>query len=105
MFTRVVEIKTRPGKAREVCNTVHDKILSTLKAQPGFIDEMVLVSDTDGILAMSIWKTREDADRYSREHYAEVSELISHLIHGAPKVHTFDIETSTFHKITKGKPA
>jgi hypothetical protein len=35
MFTRVVEIKTKPGKAREVCNTVHDKILSTLKAQPG----------------------------------------------------------------------
>lgn len=105
MFTRVVEIKTKPGKAREVCNTVHDKILSTLKAQPGFIDEMVLVSDTEGILAMSIWKTMEDADRYSREHYAEVSELISQLIYNAPKVHTFDIETSTFHKITKGKAA
>jgi quinol monooxygenase YgiN len=105
MFTRVVEIKTKPGKAREVCNTVHDKILSTLKAQSGFIDEMVLVSDTEGILALSIWKTREDADRYSREHYAEVSELINHLVHGAPKVHTFDIETSTFHKIAKGKPA
>jgi len=43
----VVEIKTKSGKAREVCNTVHDKILSTLKAQPGFIDEMVLVSDTE----------------------------------------------------------
>jgi quinol monooxygenase YgiN len=105
MFTRVVEIKTKPGKAREVCNTVHEKILSTLKAQPGFVDELVLVSETEGILAMSIWKTREDADRYRREHYAEVSELIRHLVHGAPKVHTYDIETSTFHKIVKGKAA
>ncbi|HET7185960.1 MAG TPA: antibiotic biosynthesis monooxygenase [Terriglobales bacterium] len=102
MFTRVVEIKTKPGKAREVCQTVHGKILSTLKAQPGFVDEMVLVSDSEGILAMSIWKTREDADRYSREHYAEVNELIRHLVHSAPKVHTFDVETSTFHKIAKG---
>jgi quinol monooxygenase YgiN len=105
MFTRVVEIKTKPGKAREVCQTVHAKIFSTLQAQPGFVDEMVLVSDSEGILAMSIWKTREDAERYNREHYAEVSELIRHLVHSAPKVHTFDVETSTFHKIAKGNAA
>jgi quinol monooxygenase YgiN len=103
MFARVVEIKTKPGKAKEVCSTVHNKILSTLKAQPGFVDELVLVSDSEGILAMSLWKTREDADRYSHEHYAEVSELINHLVHSAPKVHTFDIETSTFHRVTATK--
>ena len=52
MFVRLVEVKTKPGKAKEVCNTLHDKVLSTLKAQPGFVDEIVLVSDPDGILAM-----------------------------------------------------
>lgn len=102
MFARVVEIKTKPGMAKEICKTLHDKILSTLKAQPGFVDEIVLVSDSEGILAMSLWRTREDADRYRAEHYAEVSELIKHKVHSAPKVHTFDVETSTFHKIVKG---
>src|SRR5512146_2445886 len=102
MFARVVEIKTKPGTAREVCSTVHHKILSTLKAQPGFVDELVLVSDSEGILAMSLWRTKADADRYIREHYAEVSELIKDQVHSAPKVHTFDVETSTFHKIAKG---
>ncbi len=105
MFARVVEIKTKPGKAKEVCNTVHEKVLSTLKAQPGFVDELVLVSDKEGILAMSLWKTREDADRYNREHYGEVHKLIKHLVHAEMKVHTFDIETSTVHNIARGVAA
>jgi len=105
MFVRVVEVKTKPGKAREVCATLHDKVLSMLKAQTGFVDEIVLVSDAEGILALSFWKTKEDAQRYSHEDYARVSELIQHLVHSRPKVHAFDVETSTCHKIAKGQPA
>ena len=62
MFVRVVEVKTKPGKAREVCGTLHEKVLSMLKAQTGFVDEIVLVSDAEGILALSFWKTKEDAN-------------------------------------------
>lgn len=105
MFVRVVEVKTKPGKAREVCSMLHEKVLSTLKAQTGFVDEVVLVSDAAGILALSFWKTREDAERYSHEDYAKVSDIIQHLVHSKPKVHAFDVETSTCHKITKGKAA
>ena len=105
MFVRVVEVKTKPGKAKEVCGTLHDKILSTLKAKTGFVDEIVLVSDADGILALSFWKTKEDAERYRHEDYAKVSDLIQHLVHQKPKVHAFDVETSTWHNIAKGKPA
>jgi heme-degrading monooxygenase HmoA len=102
MFVRVVEVKTKPGKAREVCGKLHTEILSTLKAQPGFVDEVVLVSDAEGILALSFWKTREDAERYSHEDYVRVSEVIQHLVHSKPKVHAYDVETSTCHKISKG---
>jgi heme-degrading monooxygenase HmoA len=105
MFVRVVEVKTKPGKAREVCNVLHEKVLSTLKAKTGFVDEIVLVSDAEGILAQSFWKTKEDAERYSHEDYAKVSELIQHLVHSKPKVHAFDVQTSTCHKIVNGKAA
>jgi hypothetical protein len=105
MFVRVVEVKTKPGKAKEVCGTLHEKILSTLKAKTGFVDEIVLVSDADGILALSFWKTKEDAERYSREEYTKVSDLIQHLVHSKPTVHAFDVETSTCHKISKGVAA
>jgi heme-degrading monooxygenase HmoA len=105
MFVRVVEVKTKPGKAREVCSTLHEKVLSTLKAQAGFVDEIVLVSDQEGILALSFWNTKQDAERYSREDYSKVSEVIQHLVHSKPKVHAFDLETSTCHKIAQGKAA
>jgi heme-degrading monooxygenase HmoA len=105
MFVRVVEVKTKPGKAREVCGTLHEKVLSTLKAQTGFVDEIVLVSDAEGILALSFWKTKEDAERYSHADYAKVSELIQHLVHSKPKVHAFNVETSTCHKIKQGAAA
>ncbi len=104
MFVRVVEVKTKPGNAREVCSMLHEKVLSTLKAQTGFVDEIVLVLDAEGILALSFWKTREDAERYSQD-YAKVSDIIQHLVHSNPKVHAFDVETSTCHKVTKGKAA
>ncbi len=103
MFVRVVEVKTKPGKAREVCSTLHQKVLSTLEAQTGFVDEVVLVSDSEGILALSFWNAREDAERYSRDDYAKVSDLIQHLVQSKPTVHAFDVETSTAHKIAKGK--
>ncbi len=105
MLVRVVEVKTKPGKAKEVCSTLHEKVLSTLKAQAGLVDEIVLVSDAEGILALSFWKTKEDAERYSHEDYAKVNNMIQHLVHSKPKVHAFDVETSTCHKITKGKAA
>jgi len=105
MFVRVVEVKTKPGKAKEVCGTLHDKVLSMLKAKTGFVDEIVLVSDAEGILALSFWKTKEDAERFSQADYAKVSELIQHLVHSKPKVHAYDLETSTCHKVAKGKEA
>ena len=105
MFARVVEIKTKPGKAKEVADLVHEKILRMLKAQQGFVDELVLVSDQEGILALSLWQRREDAERYRREHYLDVHNVIKTLVHTEPKVHTFDVETSTVHKIAKGKAA
>ena len=67
MFARVIEIKTKAGKAPALCHAIHDKVLSVLKAQPGFVDEIVLISETeeDKVLAISFWKTREDEQKYS----------------------------------------
>lgn len=107
MFTRVVEVKTKPGKAKELCNTIHERVLSALKGQPGFVDEIVLISDTDAdrVLALSFWKTKEDAERYSHEQYSKISEMIQHEVHNSPKVHVYTVETSTTHKIAKGRGA
>src|SRR5439155_8333521 len=77
------------------------------KKQAGFVDEIVLVSDAerDRLLALSFWKTREDAERYHREQYNTVREKLQHLIDAELVIRTFDVHTSTGHKIAAGKAA
>jgi len=46
MFTRTVEVTTKPGKARDLTTLINDKVLPILNKQAGFADETLLVSDT-----------------------------------------------------------
>ena len=107
MFTRVVELVSKKGKARELSSTINDKIVPILKKQPGFVDEILLVSDADSnrVLALSFWKSREDAERYQREQYNNVRETLQPMLEAEPVVRTFEVHTSTEHKITAGNAA
>jgi quinol monooxygenase YgiN len=107
MFTRVVEITTKTGKANDLANTINEKIVPILRQQSGFLDETVLTSDTEPnrVLALSFWKAKEDADRYHKAHFARVTEMVSHLTETTPEVHNFNVHTSTLHKIAAGRAA
>jgi len=107
MFTRIVEVTTKSGKARELTTTINDKVLPILKKQAGFVDETVLVSDTDPnrVLSLSFWNTREDAERYNREQYPAIHEMVRHLLETEPAIRTFNVDSSTTHKIVARKAA
>jgi heme-degrading monooxygenase HmoA len=107
MFTRLVEINTKYGKTKDVAAMIQEKVLSILKKQPGFIDEIVLLSTTElnRIIALSFWKTAEDAELYRRENFLKVEELLRPMLEVAPKILTFDVELFTTHKIAAGKAA
>jgi quinol monooxygenase YgiN len=107
MYTRIVELTTKPGKARELSETINDKVLPILKKQAGFVDETVLVSDTESsrVLGLSFWNKREDAERYHREQYPKITEILKPLLEAEPVIRTFDVHMSTTHRITAGKVA
>ena len=107
MYTRVVEITSKPGKARELCSTIDDKVLPILRKQTGFVDETVMVSETEPnrVLALSLWNAREDAERYAREQFDTVQKIVQHLLETAPVVRTFDVHTSTAHKVSAKQAA
>jgi heme-degrading monooxygenase HmoA len=107
MFTRIVEMNAKGGNAREVTRTMNDKALAILKKQPGFVDEIMLVSEQNPgrLVAISFWDTKEDAEKYNRETYPKLNEIISGQLEGPPKLQTFNVENSTAYNITAGKAA
>jgi heme-degrading monooxygenase HmoA len=107
MFTRIVELTTKPGKNKQLSDTINDKVLPILKKQKGFVDETVLVSDKEDnrVLSLSFWKTREDAEEYHRVEYQKIKEMVQHLLEAEPMIRTFDVHSSTTHRISSSKAA
>lgn len=101
MFARVVELNCKPEKIAELRTRLDQDVLPLLKKQRGFVDELVLNSDQENgrVLAISLWNTRDDADRYQRETYSKIAEQLRPAINGEPQVRTFNVDLSTPHKI------
>ena len=107
MFTRMVEITAKSGKANELTSLFNDKVVPILKKQTGFVDETLLVSDTDPnrFTAMSFWNSRADAERYNREQYPAIRDMVRPLLETDPLVQTFNVDSSIAHKISVVKAA
>jgi quinol monooxygenase YgiN len=107
VFTRIVELTAARGKARELSNTLQDRALPIMQGLPGFVDAALLVSEAepDRLVALSNWKTKEDAERYHREHYPNIHRTLERLLDGQPVIRTFDVYLSTSHKISASKAA
>jgi quinol monooxygenase YgiN len=107
MFTRIVELTAKNGKQRELTRVVDDKVVPILKKQTGFVDEILLVSDgePDRVVSVSFWKRREDAEQYHQQQYAAIRDMVRPLLEADPVIRTFNVSSSTTHKIAAGKAA
>jgi quinol monooxygenase YgiN len=107
MFTRIVECRVKPDKRDEFNNKLRNDVLPILQKQPGFVDLIGLTSESDAerVISVSFWKNKEDAERYHREHYNRIVDTLKPTLRKDPTVETFNVETSTTHRIAAGKAA
>jgi quinol monooxygenase YgiN len=107
MFTRFVTCVTTPDKKEKLTSTLNDEILPMLKKHAGFTDLVVLTPETNNntVLAISFWNTKADAEKYVKETFARVTELLKPYLTTAPEVTTYNVEASTLHHIAAGKAA
>jgi quinol monooxygenase YgiN len=106
MFTRIVECYVKPEKIGDFNEIMQNRVLPILQAQAGFVDLIALHSEdeTERMVALSIWNSRDDAERYHRAHYEEIVDSIRPLLQDEPSVEFYNVETSTAHRIL-GKAA
>lgn len=105
MFARKVSVRLKAGGAGPFIQKMEDEIIPLLRKQKGFLDELTLISQNGKeIYAYSFWETSEDAERYDRTAFREVTDLLTGLIDGALRIHTYMVANSTFHKIAAAAP-
>jgi heme-degrading monooxygenase HmoA len=107
MFTRVVELASKSGKSKELTSTINEKVVPILKKQRGFVDEIVLVSDAESnrVLGISFWDTREDAELYDREQFPKIQDSVRYLLEAEPVIRTFNVHPHVGQKIAAHKAA
>jgi heme-degrading monooxygenase HmoA len=100
MFARSVSFHLKPGRSAEFTQLFDKEIVPLLRKQKGFQDEIALVApDGSDAVAISVWDLKENAEMYARTAYPGVLNALTPVVEGTPRVQTYDVSTSTLHKI------
>jgi len=100
MFTRNVTMKLKSNTAPEFNRLIENEVLPLLRKQPGFRDEITFIApERSEAIAISIWETKENCEAYTRTGYPELLKLVAKVVDGTPRVETFELATSTLHKL------
>jgi len=100
MFARSVSFHLKPGRAAEFTRLLENDIIPVLRKQKGFKDEIALLAPGGGdAVAISVWDVKENADTYARGAYAGILKTLEQVVEGTPRVQTYEVSNSTFHKI------
>jgi len=103
MFSRFVWMTLKPNAGPDFTNALERQVVPILRAQPGFRDEMVFVGPgAPEILAVSLWDSRENADKFGRAVFPELLNVLSPFIDGTPRIETYLLTYSTAHRIGLG---
>jgi heme-degrading monooxygenase HmoA len=105
MYARIVNMKLKKDAQIEFEKTFENEVVPVLRKQNGFRDEISLLSpERSEVTAISFWNVRESADEYNRTMYPQTVKNLSKVIEGTPEVRSFEVSSSTFHKIAAGQP-
>src|SRR5580692_6203305 len=100
MFALSVSILLKPNRFADHNRLIDTEALPLLRKQKGFQDEITIVAP-NGVdaVAISLWHQNENAGAYSRDAYPGLLKTLSKVVEGTPQVHTYEVASSTLHKI------
>ena len=100
MFARSVSFHLKPGRAAEFTRLLDNDIIPALRKQKGFEDEIAFLAPGGAdAVGISVWDLKENAETYARGAYASVLKTLEQVVEGTPRVQTYEVSNSTFHKI------
>ena len=100
MFARHVSMQVKPNSHKEFTEMFEKESVPSLRKQHGFRDEILfVVPGGPEVVAISLWDTKQNAEAYNQTGYPEVLKMLAKVIERTPVLKTFDVASSTLHKI------
>jgi heme-degrading monooxygenase HmoA len=100
MFVRQVSAHFKPAKFDLLTKRLEKDVIPLLKKQKGFRDELSFFDkDKAEAVAMSFWDTKQDAEKYQRDIYPQISKKMEDAYEGSPIVRSFEVANSTWYDI------
>jgi hypothetical protein len=100
MFARRVSLNLKPNTKTEFAQQLQKEIIPMLRKQKGFQDEITFVVPSGKeAFGISLWDNKDNAEAYNRGAYLEVAKLLSKVVEGTPRVETYEVSNSTYHKV------
>jgi len=99
MFARNISFHLKSNMLSDYTRAFDKDVLPLLRKQNGFRDEITLAGPGGvDVTTISLWENKSEAETYHTNTYPAVLKTLARFIEGTPKVHTFDVVSSTFEK-------
>ena len=96
MFARIVEVFPKLEKKEEFLKFTRFDVLPILKKQPGFLEILPFVPEVENekIFVITLWAEKRDAERYVREVFPKVSDMLRPFLLSPITSRHYTVETS-----------
>jgi heme-degrading monooxygenase HmoA len=97
MFARIINCEVKLEKKEEFVKVIKNEVLPILKKQTGFLEVLPFFPERmkeELVITISLWATKADAERYEREFYPKVLNILKPYLAATVNVNHYTLETA-----------
>lgn len=96
MFARILQFEVKTEKKEEFVNVLKNEVLPILKKQTGFLEILPFFPENwneKRVFNISFWTTKADAERYEKQWYPKVYDILKPYLTSPVTVMYYNLET------------
>ena len=97
MFARILDFEVKMEKKEEFVKVMKNQVLPILTKQTGFLEILPFFPEKmreNKALMISLWTTKQDADRYSKESYGRIFDILKPFLNTPVVANYYNLETT-----------
>jgi heme-degrading monooxygenase HmoA len=97
MFARILDFEVKMEKKEDFVKLMKNQVLPILKKQTGFLEILPFFPEKmreNKVITISLWTTKQDAERYEREFYPKVFDILKPFLTTPVVANYYNLETT-----------